>query len=74
MNLGCAEYGPRVTNAASPSYDELHYVRKHNFHTVLDLNMVMSTYAVTYAVPTLIYEFRVIPVVLRSHEYRRLSL
>ena len=65
MNLGCAEYGPRVTNAASPSYDELHYVRKHNFHTVLDLNMVMSTFVVGYAVPTLVYEFWVVLVVLR---------
>ena len=47
------------------AHGELPYVYKYNFHTVLDLNMVMSTLVVGYAVPTLVYEFWVVLVVLR---------
>ena len=53
--------------------DGLPYVHKYNFHTVLDLNMVMSTFVVRCAVPTLVYEFWVVLFVLRSCDFYRLS-
>ena len=38
----------------------LPYTCKNNFHTVLDLNMVASTFLVCYSVPTLVGRFRMI--------------
>ena len=73
MNLGIVQSTVHDSQTQEAHFGGLPYVRKHNFHTVLDLNMVMSTFVVGYAVPTLVYEFRVVLVVLRSYDFYRLS-